>query len=107
MPWKSPLHQAEHAGVGVLDGAELDLVEALRAPALEVVGEALGDEADGRIELRELVGARAGARSSTARRSPQSPSSSFFFTSAALTMWISGTIDRKIADGFVSVNSTV
>ena len=60
MPWKSPSHQSEHARVGVLDAAELDLVEPLRAPALEVVGEALGDEADRRIEVGELVGARAG-----------------------------------------------
>ena len=32
------LHQAEHAGVRVLDAAELDLVDELRPPALEVVG---------------------------------------------------------------------
>src|SRR5262245_16356404 len=54
-------HQAEHARVRVLDGAELDLIEILRAPALEMTREALRHETDGRVELFEFIGTRAGA----------------------------------------------
>ena len=72
-----------------------------------MVGEALGDEADRRIELGRACRRREPAEFFDSQASPQSPLTSFFFTSAALTMWISGTIDRKIADGFFSVNSTV
>ena len=53
-------HQAEHAGIGVLDRAELDLVDPFRTPALEMVWEAFGNKADCRIELRHLVSTRAG-----------------------------------------------
>ena len=38
---------------------------------------------------------------------PQSPSFSFCFTSLELTIRISGTVARKMADGSLSVNTTV
>src|SRR5262249_39300683 len=55
------LEKAQDARVGVLHAAELDLVNVLRAPALEMRRKALSDEADRRVELGELVGTRTGA----------------------------------------------
>ena len=70
-----------------------------------MVGIAVGDEADGRIELLDLVGAEP-ALFFDSQAPPHQLLTSFFFASAALTMWISHD-ERKIADGFVSLNSTV
>jgi len=39
--------------------------------------------------------------------SPWSPSLTLRWTSFALTTWISGTVDRKIADGSLSLKTTV